>query len=198
MANAPPNGATAIYRPDAELSQRTRREPVRVPLAGSSKLHDRQRDKFGYLIYRGGGKFKFGAHDVKRLVQGLNVIGLVSENTGSGFWRQVTSDCQRICDRHEELKKSMRPALRPNEISPLAWVWPDGDPADARCQSGARCGHGRSPEPHSRPRCGQNAVTEPTVDYSVFDRSSSIITFTDRTKTGVSVMAEIGGASPKH
>ena len=106
--------------PDTKLSQGTGGEPVRVLLTGSSKLDDPQRDKFGYLIYRSGGKFKFGAHGVERPVHGLNVFGLVSENTGSGSWhrelpmwngttpsrQQVTSGCPQICDKHEELKNA--------------------------------------------------------------------------------------------
>ena len=74
--------------PDTKLSQGAGGEPARVPLAGSGKLDDPQRDKFGYLIYRGGGKLKFGAHSVERPVHGLNVFRLVSEITGSGIWHR--------------------------------------------------------------------------------------------------------------
>ena len=74
--------------PDTKLSQGAGGEPARVPLAGSDKLDDPQRDKFGYLIYRGGGKLKFGAHSVERPVHGLNVFRLVSEITGSGIWHR--------------------------------------------------------------------------------------------------------------
>ena len=74
--------------PDTKLSQGTGGEPVRVLLTGSSKLDDPQRDKFGYLINRSSGKFKFGAHSLERPVHGLDVFGLVSENTGSGYWHR--------------------------------------------------------------------------------------------------------------
>ena len=69
--------------PDPELSQGARSEPVRVPLSGSSKLNDPQRDKFSYLVSRAGGKLKLGAHSVKCLAHGFNVLGLESETTGS-------------------------------------------------------------------------------------------------------------------
>ena len=69
--------------PDPELSQRARGEPVRVLLTGSSKLDDPLRDVFGYLISRTDGKLKLGAHSVKCLAHGFNVLGLESETTGS-------------------------------------------------------------------------------------------------------------------
>jgi hypothetical protein len=78
--------------PDTKLSQGAGGEPVRVLLTGSTKLDDPQRDKFGYLIYRSGGKFKFGAHSVERPVHGLNVFGLVGENTGSGPGHRGVTD----------------------------------------------------------------------------------------------------------
>jgi hypothetical protein len=91
--------------PDRELSQRARGEPVRVLLAGSSKLDDPRRDKFGYLISRTDGKLKLGAHSVKCVAHGLNVLGLESESTGSGSWHRGATDMrsgaipgQRMCD----------------------------------------------------------------------------------------------------
>jgi hypothetical protein len=78
--------------PDPEFSQRTRGEPVRVLLAGSSKLDDPQRDKFGYLISRTDGKLKLAAHSVKRVAHGLNVLGLESETTGSRSWHLGATD----------------------------------------------------------------------------------------------------------
>jgi hypothetical protein len=71
--------------PDAKLSQGARREPVRVALTGSGKLDDPQRDTFGYLISRTDGKLKLGAHSVKRVAHGSNVLGLESESTEAGL-----------------------------------------------------------------------------------------------------------------
>jgi len=71
--------------PDPKLSQGARDEPVRVALTGSSKLDDPQRDKFGYLISRTDGKLKLGAHSVKRVAHGLNVLGLESEVREAGL-----------------------------------------------------------------------------------------------------------------
>jgi hypothetical protein len=71
-ANAPANVATT----DPELSQGARGEPVPVLLTGSSKLDNRARDKFSYLISRADGKLKLGAHSVKRPAHGFDVLGL--------------------------------------------------------------------------------------------------------------------------
>ena len=65
--------------PDTKLSQGAGGEPVRVLLTGSTKLDDH-------------GKFKFGAHSVERPVHGLNVFGLVGENTGSGPGHRGVTD----------------------------------------------------------------------------------------------------------
>jgi hypothetical protein len=80
--------------PDPELSQRSRGEPVRVLLAGSRKLDDPQRDKFGYLISRTDGKLKLAAHSVKRVAHGSNVLGLESETTGSRSWHLGVTDVE--------------------------------------------------------------------------------------------------------
>ena len=98
----PPQGSIV---PDPKLSQGARDEPVRVALTGSGKLDDPQRDKFGYLISRTDGKLKLGAHSVKRVAHGLNVLGLESESTGSRSWHRGATDVrsgavpgQRMCD----------------------------------------------------------------------------------------------------
>jgi hypothetical protein len=78
--------------PDPELSQGARGEPVRVPLSGSSKLNDPQRDKFSYLVSRAGRKLKLGAHRAKCLAHGVNVLGLESESTGSWSWHRGATD----------------------------------------------------------------------------------------------------------
>ena len=97
--------------PDPELSQRARGEPVCVALTGSSKLDDPQRDKFGYVISRTDGKLKLGAHSVKRVAHGFNVLGLESETTGSRSWHREATDvlsgavpCQRVCDYPKNAK----------------------------------------------------------------------------------------------
>ena len=72
--------------PDPKLSQSARDEPVRVALTGSGKLDDPQRDKFGYLISRAGGKLKLDAHSGKRPLHGFNVLGLERDGLGSGSW----------------------------------------------------------------------------------------------------------------
>ena len=79
--------------PDPELSQRARGEPVRVLLTGSSNLDDPPRDKFGYLISRTDGELKLGAHSVKRVAHGLNVLVLESESTGSRSWHFEATAC---------------------------------------------------------------------------------------------------------
>jgi hypothetical protein len=78
--------------PDTELCQYAGGEPFRIPLAGHCKLNDPQRDKFGYLIARGGGKPKSSAHRFKRLVHGLNVLRLEREIAGSGPWHHGAAD----------------------------------------------------------------------------------------------------------
>ena len=110
--------------PDTKLSQGAGGEPARVPLAGSGKLDDPQRDSFSYLVSGAGGKLKAGADSAKCLVHGFNLLGLESESTGSGSWhggaidalnghapdrRHATADCSQMCDRHEELNPRRPP-----------------------------------------------------------------------------------------
>jgi hypothetical protein len=107
--------------PDPELSQGAGGEPARVPFASFSKFDDPQRDSFGYLISRPRGKLKLGARGVECLAHGFNVLGLVSEGTGSGPGHRgatnvlsgfapdqpyATACCRQMCDRHEELKNA--------------------------------------------------------------------------------------------
>jgi hypothetical protein len=91
--------------PDPELSQRARGRPVHVPLTSYGKLNDPQRDKFGYLVSRTDGKLKLGAHSVKRVAHGFEVLGLESNRMGSGSWHRGVADVwsgavlgQRMCD----------------------------------------------------------------------------------------------------
>ena len=78
--------------PDAKLSQDARREPVRVPLAGPSKLVDPAGDKFGFVISRTDGKLKSRARNVERLAHGFNMLGLESESARSGSWHRRAND----------------------------------------------------------------------------------------------------------
>jgi hypothetical protein len=73
---------------DTELREHARGEPVRVPLAGTGKLDDPQRDKFSYSISRAGRELKLGAHRLKRPVDDADLLGLESEVARSGSWHR--------------------------------------------------------------------------------------------------------------
>jgi hypothetical protein len=77
---------------DTELREHARGEPFRVMLAGPGKLDDPERGKFSHAITRADGELEPGAHGFKRLVHGLNVLGLESESTGSGSWHHGAGD----------------------------------------------------------------------------------------------------------
>src|SRR5262249_29488478 len=109
----------------------------------------------GYLINRSRGKFTFRAHGVECLVHGLNVLGLVSENTGSGSCHRGLPTCgppsyrivvpgPQMCDRREELKTAKRPP-RPFEVLaaatfPPSCGWPGCSPKLALLPRQSGCG----------------------------------------------------------
>jgi len=128
---------------DAELGEHTSGEPVGIMLTSLSKLNDLLPDQVGYPIFRARGELELGAHSLKGPVHGLNVLGLVSESSGSGPYYHGAADglelaahrhshgtarCRQMCDRHEELKTrarepsdrtAFRQCFRPQKEAPL-------------------------------------------------------------------------------
>jgi hypothetical protein len=77
---------------DTELCEHARGQPVRVSLASPGKLDDLFPHKLGHPIFRAHGKLELDAHSVKRLVHGLNMLGLESESMGSRSWHHGVAD----------------------------------------------------------------------------------------------------------
>ena len=104
---------------DAELGEHTSGKPVGIMLTSLSEFNDLLPDQLGHPIFRARGELELGAHSLKGPVHGLNVLGLVSESSGSGPYHHGAADdlelavhrhshatarCGQMCDRHEELK----------------------------------------------------------------------------------------------